>query len=550
MTNDVGIYARYSTDMQREASIEDQARVCERLIKDRDWQTYRVYSDQGISGSTHLRPGYQNLLEDARNGRFDIVVAESLDRISRDQEHIAGFHKIMQFLGIRVFTVSEGLISELHIGLKGTMSALFLKDLADKTRRGLEGRVRQGRSGGGKSYGYRVVKGDERGAREIIPEQAETVQRIFSEFAAGMSPNQIAHGLNNDQIPGPSGQLWRDTTIRGHIKRGTGILNNELYIGRLVWNRQRYVKNPATGKRVSRRNSVDNEIVHAVPHLRIINDTLWQSVKARQKAIWKVTDVDATPDKTPPYWSQRRATHILSERAFCSQCGGSIVSVGKDYLACSNARKLKSCPQNRSIRRPALDAVVIDLLKNRLMQPSAVGEFIWAYNQEIKANQKNANKDLVRQKKHLRDIELKLSGLYDAIADGLRGAGLQSKLDTLENEKSELLKTLESPTSATVSLHPALADIYKQKINHLSDVLKDPKIRIQATLLIRELIERVDIDYNENSWDIAIKGEISALVSLAQNAKSPPKGGLNHDALASSTKVVAGVGFEPTTFRL
>ena len=236
MTNDVGIYARYSTDMQREASIEDQVRVCERLIKDRDWQTHRVYSDRGISGSTHLRPGYQNLLEDARNGRFDIVVAESLDRISRDQEHIAGFHKIMQFLGIRVFTVSEGLISELHIGLKGTMSALFLKDLADKTRRGLEGRVRQGRSGGGKSYGYRVVKGDERGAREIIPEQAETVQRIFSEFAAGMSPNQIAHGLNNDQIPGPSGQLWRDTTIRGHIKRGTGILNNELYIGRLVWN--------------------------------------------------------------------------------------------------------------------------------------------------------------------------------------------------------------------------------------------------------------------------------------------------------------------------
>ena len=540
MTNDVGIYARYSTDMQREASIEDQARVCERLIKDCDWQTYRVYSDQGISGSTHLRPGYQNLLEDARNGRFEIVVAESLDRISRDQEHIAGFHKIMQFLGIRVFTVSEGLISELHIGLKGTMSALFLKDLADKTRRGLEGRVRQGRSGGGKSYGYRVVKGDERGAREIIPEQAETVQRIFSEFAAGMSPNQIAHGLNNDQIPGPSGQLWRDTTIRGHIKRGTGILNNELYIGRLVWNRQRYVKNPVTGKRVSRRNSVDNEIVHAVPHLRIINDTLWQSVKARQKAIWKVTDADIKPDKTLPYWSQRRAAHILSERAFCSQCGGSIVSVEKDYLACSNARKLKSCLQNRSIRPPALDAVVIDLLKNRLMQSSAVGEFITAYNNEIKIQQVHVTKQQAKQKKHLRDIELKLSGLYDAIADGLRGAGLQSKLDTLENEKSELLKTLESPTSATVSLHPALADLYKQKINQLADVLKDPKIRIQATLLIRELIERVDIDYNENSWDIAIKGEISALVSLAQNAKSPPKGGLNHDALASSTKVVAG----------
>ena len=88
----------------------------------------------------------------------------------------------------------------------------------------------------------RVVKGDERGGREIIQEQAETVNRVFSEFATGMSPNQIAHGLNNDQIPGPSGVLWRDTTIRGHIKRGTGILNNELYVGRLVWNAKTHQK--------------------------------------------------------------------------------------------------------------------------------------------------------------------------------------------------------------------------------------------------------------------------------------------------------------------
>ena len=550
MTHNVGIYARYSTEMQSEASIEDQVRVCERLIQGREWQSLQVYSDQGMSGSTHLRPGYQNLLEDARKGRFEIVVAESLDRISRDQEHIAGFHKIMQFLGIQVFTVSEGLISELHIGLKGTMSALFLKDLADKTRRGLEGRVRQGRSGGGKAYGYRVLKGDERGGREIIQEQAKTVNRIFSEFVTGMSPNQIAHGLNNDQVPGPSGGLWRDTTIRGHIKRGTGILNNELYIGRLVWNRQRYVKNPATGKRVSRRNGIDSEVIHDVPHLKIIDDALWQSVKARQRAIWKATEFDVNPDKTPPYWTQRRATHILSKRTFCNHCGGSIISVGKDYLACSNARKLKTCSQNKSIRRPDLENVVIDLLKYQLMQPAAVSEFITEYNNEIKNQRSTVTKERAKQEKCLRDIEFKLSGLYDAIADGLRGAGLQSKIDAMETEKAELISVLESAAPATVSLHPALADLYKEKIGKLANVLKDPKICDPAKLLIRELIARVDITYNGTHWDISIKGEISALVSLAQNAKSPPKGGLNHYALVSSTKVVAGVGFEPTTFRL
>ena len=496
MTHNVGIYARYSTEMQSEASIEDQVRVCERLIQGREWQSLQVYSDQGMSGSTHLRPGYQNLLEDARKGRFEIVVAESLDRISRDQEHIAGFHKIMQFLGIQVFTVSEGLISELHIGLKGTMSALFLKDLADKTRRGLEGRVRQGRSGGGKAYGYRVLKGDERGGREIIQEQAKTVNRIFSEFVTGMSPNQIAHGLNNDQVPGPSGGLWRDTTIRGHIKRGTGILNNELYIGRLVWNRQRYVKNPATGKRVSRRNGIDSEVIHDVPHLKIIDDALWQSVKARQRAIWKVTEFDVNPDKTPPYWTQRRATHILSKRTFCNHCGGSIISVGKDYLACSNARKLKTCSQNKSIRRPDLENVVIDLLKYQLMQPAAVSEFITEYNNEIKNQRLSVTKERTKQEKYLRDIELKLSGLYDAIADGLRGAGLQSKIDAMENKKAELISVLESAAPATVSLHPALADLYKEKIGKLANVLKDPKICDPAKLLIRELIERVDVTYN------------------------------------------------------
>ena len=64
----------------------------------------------------------------------------------------------------------------------------------------------------------------------------------------------IARRLNQEGVPGPHGRQWRDTAIRGHVTRGTGILNNELYVGRLVWNRLRYVKNPDTGKRVSRLN--------------------------------------------------------------------------------------------------------------------------------------------------------------------------------------------------------------------------------------------------------------------------------------------------------
>ncbi len=93
----------------------------------------------------------QMLLQDAQAGKFDVIVAEAIDRLSRDQEDIAHIYKRARFANVRIVTLSEGDVNELHIGLKGTMGALFLKDLADKTRRGLRGRVEAGKSGGGNS---------------------------------------------------------------------------------------------------------------------------------------------------------------------------------------------------------------------------------------------------------------------------------------------------------------------------------------------------------------------------------------------------------------
>ena len=162
------------------------------------------------------------------------------------------------------------------------MNALFLKDLAAKTHRGIRGRVEKGKSGGGLCYGYDVVKqisaaGEPiRGDRTVNEAQAEIVRRVFRDFAAGISPRAIARRLNDEGIPGPDGALWTDSTLRGHAARGTGLINNELYIGRLVWNRLRYIKDPATGKRVSRLNPREKWITTEVPELRIVDDALWR----------------------------------------------------------------------------------------------------------------------------------------------------------------------------------------------------------------------------------------------------------------------------------
>ena len=304
MTLRCALYARYSSDQQRAASIEDQFRVCRERAEREGWKVVGTYKDSAISGdSVILRPGVQALLEDARRGAFEIVVAEALDRVSRDQADVATLYKHLRFAGVTIFTLSagEGEINELHVGLKGTMNALFLKDLAAKTHRGLRGRVEAGKSGGGICYGYDVVKsfdgsGDPvRGGRTVNEAEAEIVRRVFREFADGASPRAIARRLNGEGVPGPSGKLWMDTTIRGHAKRGTGLINNELYIGRLVWNRLRYVKNPETGKRVSRINPPEEWIVAEVPELRIVDDALWKAVKHRQGEIRSNTPPSSRP---------------------------------------------------------------------------------------------------------------------------------------------------------------------------------------------------------------------------------------------------------------
>ena len=280
------IYARYSSDNQRETSIEDQIRQCRARIEHEQWQLGGVYSDHAISGATTLRPGYQKMLEDARTSRFDVLVAEALDRLSRDQENIAGLFKQLCFAGVKLVTLSEGEIGELHVGLKGTMNALFLKDLAHKTRRGLEGRVRQGKSGGGLCFGYDVVRKVDasgetlHGERCINDGEARIVLRIFKEFAGGRSPRAIAQSLNKECVPGPAGRSWGPSTIYGNWRRGTGILNNELYIGRLVWNRQQFIKTRDTGRRQARLNPESKWIVEEVPHLRIIDDHLWSRSKS------------------------------------------------------------------------------------------------------------------------------------------------------------------------------------------------------------------------------------------------------------------------------
>jgi len=560
MTLRCALYARYSSDQQRAASIEDQFRVCRERAEREGWKVVGTYKDSAISGdSVILRPGVQALLEDARRGAFEIVVAEALDRVSRDQADVAILYKHLRFAGVPVVTLAEGEINELHVGLKGTMNALFLKDLAAKTHRGLRGRVEAGKSGGGICYGYDVVKlhdaaGERiRGEREIDETEAEIVRRIFREFAQGTSPRAIARRLNEDGIPGPKGKLWTDSVLRGHAKRGTGLLNNELYIGRLVWNRQRFLKNPETGKRVARLNPPEEWIVAEVPELRILDDALWQAAKARQGEISEkyATAIAATrAAQANRLNSTHRPRYLLSGLLECGVCGGSYSKRGQDRYGCSNHVMSGSCSNSRTIRRDEIEERVMAGLREKLMEPEAAAEAMKAYAEETNRLNRERRASGATDRKELADIEKKIATMLDVIEDGGYARGMMDRMRELEARQDEIAERLSSAPVDLPDIHPNIAIVYRRKVERLAEALADPRDRDEAADAIRGLIERIVLTPGEKrgQMDAALHGDLGTILEWAGNGRR--KGATDTPGSGMSVSVVAGAGFEPATFRL
>lgn len=177
--------------------------------------------------------------------------------------------------------------------------------------------------------------------------RARSSYAFFASFASGKSPQAIAVDLNRDGVPGPLGRAWGDTSIRGHVSRGTGIVNNELYTGVLVWNRLRFVKDPSTGRRVSRINPEAAWIRTEVPHLRIVDDELWNAVRARQKDIavrFEATSMASGRQRPASSMRKKRPVSLLSGLLTCGCCYGKYGLIMRDRYGCpqsSPARHLR-----------------------------------------------------------------------------------------------------------------------------------------------------------------------------------------------------------------
>ncbi|GAJ30710.1 recombinase family protein [Acidomonas methanolica] len=540
----VALYARYSSENQRDASIEDQLRLCRLHAEKQGWTIVDSYTDRAISGASLLRPGIQELIQDATRGRFTIVLAEAMDRLSRDQEDIAGLFKRMTFAGVRIITLSEGDVTHLHIGLKGTMNALFLKDLAEKVRRGLRGRVEDGKSSGGNSYGYDVVrqfdaKGERiRGDRTINEEEARTVRRIFTDYTRGKSSRTIAMELNRDGVPGPQGREWGPSTIHGNRERGNGILNNEMYVGRLVWNRLRYLKDPDTGKRVSRLNPESEWVIQEVPELRIVEQDLWDAVKARQ-----VETTFSQPERgNEALNDRRRPRHLFAGLIRCGCCGGGYSMISKDLLGCSTARNKGTCDNRLNIRRDALEASVLSGLRTHLMEPDLFKEFCNEFTREVNRLRMEHGADLVAMRAELPRIDRELAKLLTALKTGGPVQAIVDDMKRLEARKAEVTERLANTEESPPLLHPNMADIYQRRIASLYESLQAEETKTEAAERLRTLVSQITLQPADGELAIILRGDLAAILQFAahkKNATVHPDSGVL-DAFVSQVSLVAG----------
>jgi site-specific DNA recombinase len=481
------IYARFSSDLQSPTSIADQARDCRARAEQLGADVVEVYADAALSGAdARHRPALQRMLADARDGRFDVVISEALDRISRDQEDTAAIFKRLSFAGVRLLTLAEGDVSELHVGLRGTMNALYLRDLAQKVRRGQRGRVEAGKNPGGICYGYRAAprlgeRGElERGIRAIDEREAAVVRRIFAAFIDGASPIDIAAGLNAERVPAPRGGIWRSGTIRGHGPRATGILRNPIYAGRVTWNRQTFMRDPETGKRVPRVTPAEARLSVEDASLAIVDAETWSRAQARLTAVGR-------PGAGPR--RGRRPKHLLTGLVVCATCGGQFGLHGADRFRCRTYTQGRACSNRKTVRLGDLTRRVLAGLRESLLSPEALREFVAEYRAAVAKRRSGAAQRALARERELADLARRQKQIMELVETGAIGDARATieRLREIERRQDELRRP--EPELDRVELMPRLPEICRRAV----DALLAADVPPSAAAEIRGLIDRIVI---------------------------------------------------------
>jgi site-specific DNA recombinase len=539
------VYARYSSDRQSPSSIDDQLRKCSELAETNGWEirSDHVYKDEGLSGAGTDRPGLTQLLNAISGPEppFDVLIVDDTSRLYRNLGDGMKFIERLNFIGVRVVSVSQGIDTQneqadVLMTVHSLVDSLYIKELAKKTHRGLEGCALKGLHTGGRCFGYDNVPEGESVRLRVNQSEAAVVRRIFEMAAEGCSLKTIAKTLNQEHVPSPrprSGKqyaTWCLTAVREMLRR-------ELYAGRIIWNRSKFLKQPGSNKRVRRKRPRSEWRIVEQPELRIVDEVLWDRVQTRLAFVAQMFSRGNRPGLR-----NRASTspHILTGFLKCGSCGANMVIVtgrgngGHPRYGCPQNFYRGACSNGLKERVDWIEERLFAQLQSAVLQPEVIEYALGKFERQLSTSLSNLDSRIGRMRLRSERIHGELGNLVSSLASCGPSTAIVEAINSREQELKEITRELVGTGSDSVSTHMAQARQF-----------------VTARLgNIRQLLAS-----NVQKAKIELAQHVTQISMIPQ--REGKKGHYVADGewnlvggYAECVRMVAGDGFEPPTFGL
>lgn len=406
------IYARFSSHTQQEQSIDGQLRVCKEYAKKHGYTVINEYVDRALTGRTDRRPGFLQMIEDAKSKNFQYILVYKLDRFSRNHYDSVIYKYQLKQSGVQVISATEAISNTdegfLIEGLLEMMAEMYSRDLSQKVKRGIKESILKGNFiGGNILYGYKVEN-----KKILIDENtAPAIRYLFNEYANGKSKKQIIKELNEKGFRTNTGKPLSYNSFQNNLKniKYTGIFDN-------------------------------GELQNAEYYPAIINKDLFNRVQAR-----------LNEHKHAPATQKAKEEYLLTGKAFCGHCGANLVGVSGTsrhgtkhyYYTCSKRWREHACDKKNE-HKNELEDFVIEQTLNFVLTPEHIENIangmleVWNNNTiqvKIKEYEKQINK-LDRELDKCFDI------FYNANNEELQKR-MNEKADSITIQKQDLQNELQ-----------------------------------------------------------------------------------------------------------
>ena len=448
------IYARFSSDMQREESIDAQVRACKAYAKNKGYIVVDTYADEAKSGrDVTKRDAYNQMLADAMENKFDVIIFHKIDRNNRNELNYFTFKDKLEKLGIRYEYAAqpidalspEGQMMEtMMVG----MAAYYSRNLAKETKKGLnENAYKALFNGGCPPLGYKIVD-----KKYVIDEQeAAAVRLIFELYLNGQGYAAICRELSAKGYTTKAGKAFAKNSLHD-------ILCNEKYIGTYTFNkipRKKGGRNSHAAERPEDFISIEN----AFP--AIISKDDWALVRAK---------MDRNRHRAASYTAKEK--YLLSGKVFCGHCGSAMVGhrIRQRYCyygcTCKEQTPNSKCPQ-KMIRAEVLEHWVLQILERVVFTVGGMRRIADAIVDAYEAEQKEqaGSQATLLQRKAV--VEKKLNNLYKIFEEGNADEFDRQPLNQIKAELREINKSI-----CETSVKPAKL-LSKQKIAAILAAMKD-----------------------------------------------------------------------------